>query len=197
VQPGDTAKRFGLCFLTVLFLGSLGAPLGFCDIYRYQDERGVWHFTNVKSDKRYRLYIRTPQEKPSSYLKDYAGIIKQASSRFGVAPSLIKAIIKTESDFDHKAVSRKGAKGLMQLMPETAGAMEVKDPYDPEENIFGGTRYLSRLLKRFGDVQKAVAAYNAGPDVVEKYHGVPPIPETRNFVQKVMGYYQHYKTKQP
>ena len=189
--------RLGFCFLTVLFLFSLGSPRAFSDIYRYQDESGVWHFTNVNTDKRYRLYIRTPREKSSSYIKKYERIIEQASLRFGVASSLIKAIIKTESDFDHKAVSQKGAQGLMQLMPETAGAMDVKDPYDPEENIFGGTRYLSRLLERFGDIRKALAAYNAGPDLVEKYQGVPPIPETRNFVQKVMNYYRHYKTKQP
>jgi len=75
--------------------------------------------------------------------------------------------------------------------------MDVRDPYDPEENIFGGTKYLSRLLVRFKDIKMALAAYNAGPDLVEKYQGVPPIPETRTFVQKVMNYYQRYNTKQP
>jgi soluble lytic murein transglycosylase-like protein len=192
----NRTRRVTFCFLTALFLLSLG-PKAFSDIYRYKDESGVWHFTNVKNDTRYRLYIRTRREKASTFIKKYEGIIKQASSRFGVAASLIKAIIKTESDFDHRAVSHKGAKGLMQLMPETAGAMEVKDPYDPEENIFGGTRYLSRLLARFGGIKKALAAYNAGPDLVEKYHGVPPIRETQDFVKKVMNYYRQYKTKQP
>lgn len=184
------------CFVVMLFLLSL-SPRAFSDIYRYRDDNGVWHFTNIKSDKRYRLYIRTLREKPSAYIKKFEGIIEQASSRFGVASSLIKAVIKAESDFDHRAVSHKGAKGLMQLMPETAGAMEVSDPYDPEENIFGGTRYLSRLLVRFKDIKKALAAYNAGPDLVEKYQGVPPIPETRTFVQKVMNYYLGYNNKQP
>jgi soluble lytic murein transglycosylase-like protein len=192
----NRTKRIAFCSLAVLFLLSLG-PRAFSDIYRYKDESGVWHFTNVKNDTRYQLYIRTPREKASTYIKKYEGIIEQASSRFGVASSLIKAIIKTESDFDHKAVSHKGAKGLMQLMPETAGAMEVQDPYDPEENIFGGTRYLSRLLARFGGIKKALAAYNAGPDLVEKYHGVPPIPETQDFVDKVMNYYRQYSAKQP
>jgi soluble lytic murein transglycosylase len=192
----NRTKRISFCFLIVLFLLSLG-PKAFSDIYRYKDENGVWHFTNVKNDTRYRLYIRTSREKASTYIKKYEGIIEQASSRFGVAPSLIKAIIKTESDFDHKAVSHKGAKGLMQLMPETADAMEVKDPYDPEENIFGGTRYLSRLLARFGGIKKALAAYNAGPDLVDKYHGIPPIPETQDFVQKVMNYYRQYSANRP
>jgi soluble lytic murein transglycosylase-like protein len=192
----NRTKRIAFCFLTVLFLVSLG-PQAFSDIYRYKDESGVWHFTNVKNDARYRLYIRTRREKASTYIKKYEGIIEQASSRFGVASPLIKAIIKTESDFDHRAVSHKGAKGLMQLMPETADAMEVKDPYDPEENIFGGTRYLSRLLARFGGIKKALAAYNAGPDLVEKYHGIPPIPETQDFVDKVMNYYRQYSANRP
>ena len=182
------------CVLLFLFLVFLG-PRAFADIYRYKDDNGVWHFTNVKNDKRYRLYIQTPREKPSAYIRRYDRIIQQAASRFGVASSLIKAIIKTESDFDHRAVSHKGAKGLMQLMPETAGAMDVKDPYNPEENIFGGTRYLSQLLARFKNLKMALAAYNAGPDLVEKYHGVPPIPETQNFVGKVLDYYQRYNTK--
>ncbi len=186
-------RRLGpatLVFMLVLFFSTQALS----DIYRYKDEKGVWHFTNVKNDKRYRLYIRTPRVKSAAYIKKYAGIIDQASSRFGVAPPLIKAIIKTESDFNHKAVSHRGAKGLMQLMPKTAGAMEVKDPYDPEENIFGGTRYFSQLLTRFKDVKMALAAYNAGPEVVERYRDVPPIPETRAFVDKVMRYYRHYKS---
>jgi soluble lytic murein transglycosylase-like protein len=193
---GNRRGKTVFCFLIMFFLISL-SPRAFSDIYRYKDDNGVWHFTNVKNDKRYRLYIRTPREKSTAYIKKYEGIIEQASSRFGVASSLIKAVIKTESDFDHRAVSHKGAKGLMQLMPETAGAMDVRDPYDPEENIFGGTKYLSRLLVRFKDIKMALAAYNAGPDLVEKYQGVPPIPETRTFVQKVMNYYQRYNTKQP
>jgi len=185
-------RKLGFAAL-VFMLPIFFSTQAFSDIYRYKDENGVWHFTNVRNDKRYRLYIRTPKETSAAYIKKYASIIDQASSRFGVAPPLIKAIIKTESDFDHRAVSHRGAKGLMQLMPKTADAMEVKDPYDPEANIFGGTRYFSQLLTRFKDVKKALAAYNAGPEVVERYQDVPPIPETRAFVEKVMRYYRHYK----
>ncbi len=166
------------------------------DIYRYVDKEGVWHFTNVRTDAQYKLYIKTTRKTPSKFIKEYEGIILQASRRFEVDASLVKAIIKAESYFDHKAVSHKGAQGLMQLMPQTANAMAVENPFDPEENIFGGTRYLSLLLKRFkNDKRLAVAAYNAGPERVETCNGVPPIAETERFVKKVMNYYRDYSSK--
>ena len=109
--------------------------------------------------------------------------------------SLIKAVIKAESDFDYQAVSGKGAQGLMQLMPETATDMEVRDPFNPEENILGGTRYLSLLLNRFDNNKSlALAAYNAGPENVENYQGIPPYPETQTFVKRVLNYYRKYRT---
>jgi soluble lytic murein transglycosylase len=166
------------------------------DIYRYVDKEGVWHFTNVRTDAQYKLYIKTTRKTPSKFIKEYEGIILQASRRFEVDASLVKAIIKAESYFDHKAVSHKGAQGLMQLMPQTANAMAVENPFDPEENIFGGTRYLSLLLKRFNnDKRLAVAAYNAGPERVETCNGIPPIAETERFVKKVMNYYRDYNAK--
>jgi soluble lytic murein transglycosylase-like protein len=163
------------------------------DIYRYQDEQGVWHFTNIKSDTRYKLFIRTPGREPTEYIKEYEELIQQASERFRVDPFLIKAVIKAESDFDYQAVSNKGAQGLMQLMPETAYDMEVGDPFNPEENIFGGTRYLGLLLERYkNDKTKALAAYNAGPERVEEYKGIPPFTETEDFVERVLNYYEAY-----
>ena len=179
--------------LTISVLAS--TPLS-ADIYRFMDKNGVWHFTNINTDRRYRLYIRTTSKKPLQYIKYYAGIIKQASRRFGVEPSLIKAVIKAESDFDQEAVSHKGAQGLMQLMPQTADQMDVESPFNPEENIFGGTRYLSLLLKRFKNNKiLALAAYNAGPERVESYQGVPPISETKTFVKRVLDYYKLYNAK--
>jgi len=166
------------------------------DIYRYVDKEGIWHFTNVRTDAQYKLYIKTTRKTPSKFIKEYEGIILQASRRFEVEASLVKAIIKAESYFDHKAVSHKGAQGLMQLMPQTSNAMAVENPFDPEENIFGGTRYLSLLLKRFNnDKRLAVAAYNAGPERVETCNGIPPIAETERFVKKVMNYYRDYSSK--
>lgn len=177
--------------VSILLLALCG--LASADIYRYQDEEGVWHFTNIRQDYRYRLYIRSTEKTATDYIRKYDDLIRKASKQFGIGPSLIKAVIKAESDFDHRAVSVKGAQGLMQLMPETASDMEVADPLDPESNIIGGTRYLSILLKRFSnDKELALAAYNAGPERVESCGGIPPIPETETFVKRVMAYYASY-----
>lgn len=172
-----------------------GARTSIADIYRFKDEKGVWHFTNINNDIRYRLFIRTYAKKPEKYIADYGHIIDQASERFKIDPHLIKAVIKAESDFDNGAVSGKGAQGLMQLMPKTADEMEVDNPFNPEENIFGGTRYLSILLERFdNDKSLALAAYNAGPEKVVAHNGVPPYDETKNFVRKVLNYYEEYRS---
>ena len=180
--------------MIVMVLSLCGQGLVLAEIFRYVDKSGVWHFTNRKTDIRYRLYIRSGSRTPSEYLVEYSGIVKKASDRFGVDIHFIKAIIKAESGFDHEAVSTKGAKGLMQLMPGTADDMAVMDPLDPEENIVGGTRYFSLMLKRFNnDKTLALAAYNAGPENVENYNGIPPFPETRAFVERVMRYYRSYK----
>jgi soluble lytic murein transglycosylase len=106
-------------------------------------------------------------------------------------PKLVQALIQVESGYNHRALSRKGAKGLMQLMPDTANLFRVSDPYDPEENVRGGTRYLRALVDRFpGRLDLAVAAYNAGPKAVERYGGVPPYQETRDYVRRVLALYQ-------
>jgi len=186
---------FQIAVLFLAFLPFVCTPL-WADIYRYVDKNGVWHFTNIKTDRRYTIYIRGTRKTPAEYIKEYSGIIKQASKRFGIDEHFIRAMIKAESGFDHKATSSKGAQGLMQLMPGTADDMAVEDPFDPEENIFGGTRYFSLLLKRFkNDKTLALAAYNAGPEAVESYKGVPPFPETKAFVKRVMGYYETYNSK--
>ena len=181
----------GVLFCSLVCL----SPWSFADIYRYKDERGVWHFSNIKSDARFRVFMRTPNyNKPAKqYIRDYDSAITKASKQFRVESSLIKAVIRAESDFDHTAVSHKGAQGLMQLMPDTASEMEVGDPFNPEENILGGTRYLSLMLERFrNNLKMALAAYNAGPERVEEYRGIPPYPETQNFVERVLKYYGQY-----
>ena len=166
------------------------------DIYRFRDENGVWHFTNVRSDPRYRLYIKKGGLKVKQYIINYDAIIHRAAEQFGVEAHLIKAVIMAESSFDPNAISKSGAQGLMQLMPSTADDMRVNNPFDPEENILGGTRYLSLLLKQFRQDKKlAIAAYNAGAKTVANHGSVPPIPQTRRFVEKVMKYYMELRKR--
>ncbi|MFW6147057.1 MAG: lytic transglycosylase domain-containing protein [Thermodesulfobacteriota bacterium] len=168
------------------------------DIYRFRDENGVWHFTNIPSDPRYRLYLKTSRLRAKQYIVKYDEIITKASRQFQVDPYLIKAIIKAESSFEPDAISQSGAQGLMQLMPATAKDMRVENPFDPEDNIIGGTKYLSLLLKRFNNnTQLAVAAYNVGASTVERCNGIPPIPQTRTFLKRVMAYYQQFREKNP
>lgn len=124
----------------------------------------------------------------------YDDIINEAAQKYNVEPALIKAVVRQESAFDPQATSYCGAQGLMQLMPETASDLGVKDAYDPRENIMGGAKYLSQLKTMFnGDLTKTIAAYNAGPGNVQSYGGVPPFQETQNYVDKVLGYYQENK----
>ena len=124
----------------------------------------------------------------------YDSYIQAVSKRHGVDFHLVKAVIKAESKFDHLAVSPKGAMGLMQIMPDTVDHMGVANPFNPEQNIDGGVRYLKWLLKVFdNDLNLALAAYNAGPNTVKRFKGVPPYAETRDYLRKVMQYYTDYK----
>lgn len=189
-------KRILLFFITVASFVLFSFRYTEADIYRFRDKDGVWHFTNIRSDVRYRLYIKTGGVKGKLYIKNYDTIIYKAAKQFDVEVSLIKAVIMAESSFNPNAVSESGAQGLMQLMPTTAADMKVDNPFDPEENIFGGTRYLGLLLKKFKQDKKlAVAAYNVGSTVVSSHNSVPPIPQTIRFVEKVMKYYMEFRKK--
>ncbi|MFH2093467.1 MAG: lytic transglycosylase domain-containing protein [Pseudomonadota bacterium] len=165
-------------------------------VYMYVDQNGVVNFTNVPTSSDYKLYIA---EKPKSInlalsTIKYDEMIRKAQKRYGVEFSLIKAVIKVESDFNPKAVSKKGAKGLMQIMPMNYEFLSIKDPFNPMQNIMGGTWYLQQLLKRYENkLPLALAAYNAGPEAVDRYQTIPPYKETRNYVQQVMKTYSQYK----
>jgi soluble lytic murein transglycosylase len=171
-------------FLSVLILVSLPAFSSHADIYKFRDKEGVIHFTNIPQKNR--DYKKVISEKKTPSGNYYSYIIRNKSRKYNIEPSIIRAVITAESNWNPTAVSKKGAIGLMQLMPETARDMQINNPYDPEENIEAGTRYLRFLLDKFDDnLTLALAAYNAGPGKIEKSGGVPPFPETKKFVRKV------------
>ncbi len=122
-------------------------------------------------------------------------LIEGQSARLGVDANLIKAVVQAESNFNPQAVSKAGAQGLMQLMPQTAAELGVKNSFDPYQNVDGGARYLKQLLNKYDNVPEAVAAYNAGPGAVDKYNGVPPYKETTHYVDKVVKLYEQYSTQ--
>ncbi|MCL2102554.1 MAG: lytic transglycosylase domain-containing protein [Syntrophorhabdaceae bacterium] len=178
---------------------------GDAHIYKYVDSQGVVHFSTTKHNNKYNLYMKTdpppsqrsPQGKRAGYDRNnwLGEYVRHYSKVHDISPELVHAIIKAESDGRRTAVSSKGAQGMMQLMPFTARQMDVKDPFDPIENVEGGIRYLKGLLVAFdGNVTKAVAAYNAGPNAVRRYGGVPPYKETREYVKRVLRYYRQYSS---
>ena len=126
----------------------------------------------------------------------YDGVIREAAELYELEVSLIKAVMKVESNFNPNAVSVKGAKGLMQIMPQNYDSLDIRNPFDPRENIMGGVKYLKQLLERYeGRKHLALAAYNCGPDTVDRYRTIPPIDETEQYVKKVLEYYKVYKAK--
>jgi hypothetical protein len=165
-------------------------------IYTRRNDRGVMEATNAPEENNYKLaypgkgtliHSAAWRLRPT-YSGEFDEDISAAAAQHGVSVDLVRAVIQVESDFDHLAVSSKGAQGLMQLMPDTARRMGVNDAFDARQNIFGGVRYLRLMLDMFqGDVRLAAAAYNAGPNAVVRYGGVPPFRETRGYVQKVQG----------
>ena len=168
------------------------------DYYSYVDSEGVMHLTNVPTSSKYKWLMsengrgKVKQSRVGG--SSYDTLIENISSAHGVETALVKAMIKVESDFDTYAVSEDGAAGLMQLMPETAAKMGVTDRHDPAQNVRGGVKFLKKLLGTFkSDLRLALAAYNAGENAVLKYGKVPPYPETKNYVKKVLMYRDKYK----
>jgi soluble lytic murein transglycosylase len=174
-------------YISLVLIISASASLSYADIYKYVDENGNTLFTNVYRGSKNAKVISEGHSEDHVNSNLYSYIISSMSSKYNIEPSVIKAVIAAESNWQHDAVSSRGAIGLMQLMPSTIKDMNVNDPYDPEDNIEGGTKYLRLLLDRFnGDLELALAAYNSGPGTVTKYNGVPPIKETRRYVRKVL-----------
>ena len=196
--------------------GLLVAGDAAADIYQYVDASGVIHFSNMRTDSRYRVYIRgdhanhnsvsgygggppgvavPPSDKDAARFTRYDEWIHQAAALYQIPEQLVRAVIKVESDYDPRAVSVSGARGLMQLMPDTANRLEVRDIDDPRENIFGGVRFLRILANDFnGDLELTIAAYNAGGEAVIRFGGIPPYQQTQHYVVKVTHYYHRYRT---
>jgi soluble lytic murein transglycosylase-like protein len=187
-------------FLTFLCLNLLFffAPFCHADIYKYTDAEGVIHLTNVPTDPDVPYVLVMKEKRVIFQLKGniagYDALIAKAAEKYRVDPFLVKAVIKAESNFNHKAVSPVGARGLMQLMPSTAAALQVKDSFHPETNIDGGVRYLRYLLNIFnGNLPLVLAAYNAGENAVMRHNNrIPPYPETQTYVRRVLNYFDGY-----
>jgi len=184
--------RSTLLGLILLLLLPLSAR---ADIYKYVDANGVIHFTNTPTSNQYNLYLKERSPRSSSVDSSaIRAIISRHAATFRLEEALVRAVIKAESGFNPRAVSKKGALGLMQLMPDTARLLKVRDPLDAEENIRGGSRYLRLMLDEFnGNLDLALAAYNAGPNAVRRHGGIPPYEETRIYVDRVKTYMQHYR----
>jgi len=197
-----------------LAIGLVPSAAG-ADIYHWKDAEGVDHFTNrPTASPGAKVYLKggaapsvagnlvrpgvtpfAPQDRDPGRYTRFDEFIRQASALYQIPEALVRAVIKVESDYDPRAVSYAGARGLMQLMPETAARMQVKDINDPRENIFGGVRYLRVLANMFnGDLDLSVAGYNAGEGAVVQYGGIPPYAQTRDYVVKVTKFYRRYKT---
>lgn len=190
-------RGIGACILAaaVFFPAQVKA-----DIYKKQLPDGTLCFTNCPIGDDWNVYYREKKKASSSFRfprrpsydpskkSNYDSMIRQIAFHHGVDPDIVKGIIHVESGYNPQALSCKGAMGLMQLMPETASILGVSDPWDPLENITGGTKYISYLLKKYnGDLTKALAAYNAGPAAVDSYNGIPPYQETQDYVRSVLG----------
>jgi soluble lytic murein transglycosylase-like protein len=198
--------RMGPSLVVLLLITAAAAARA--DIYAFTDTAGVTHYSNVPVDPRYQRVMAEP---PSDALvaaplgewrsraAAYSEMIDEAARRAEVSPALLRAVIAVESAFDPRAVSPKGAQGLMQLRPATARRYGVHRPFDPRDNLRGGASYIRDLLKRYGnDLELALAAYNAGEDAVER-HGrtIPPFPETQAYVPAVLKYYRRFLAATP
>jgi soluble lytic murein transglycosylase-like protein len=188
-------KRIACVAVLIGVLWGALPPAAGGDIYWFQDELGVVHMSNVPVDARFLFKEKEKRQKETKILSGkrktgYDKLIDRVARAEGLDADLLRAVVETESNFDPNAVSKKGAVGLMQLMPETAKGMGVSDPYHPAKNLEGGARHLRRLIDKYeGKLTLALSAYNAGEKAVELYKGIPPFPETQDYVRKVLKAY--------
>jgi hypothetical protein len=198
---GQTMFKKNFTFTLALILIFLMASVCHADIYKYIDEEGVIHLTNVPTEPDIPYVLVMREKRVMFQVKGdiclYDDLITRASEKYRVDSALVKAVIKAESNFNHKAVSPVGARGLMQLMPATAASLQVKDSFQPEHNIDGGVRYLRYLMNIFnGNLPLVLAAYNAGENAVIRYNNrIPPYRETQTYVKRVLTYLEGYSER--
>lgn len=204
-HPGNEGRSpMGWLLALTCALGLCGfAGPGWADgrLYTFTDADGTVHFTDRPQDGRYRLVVLSPgglTVRPAppprrSRSSDFDELIEEVANDHEVDPALVKAVVAAESNFETRAVSRAGALGLMQLMPATAAELGVRAPFEPAQNVRAGTQYLKMMLDRYDAVEIALAAYNAGPQTVDRHQGVPPYKETRAYVARVLRYYSKYR----
>ncbi len=196
----NTYRPYLVFFLALFFMLPIASYTMAGDLYVCRGANGSLSFTNVPSTGDCKEHVERPRfatsitptrTRRTSSLDEY---IQFVGVRYNVDPHLIKAVIRTESDFDIFAISEKGAQGLMQLMPGTARDLQVRNPFDALQNIDGGTRYLRQMLDTFnGNLKLSLAAYNAGPGAVKRAKGIPSYSETQDYVIKVLEYYRSYQ----
>jgi soluble lytic murein transglycosylase-like protein len=184
-----------LVLFVTLGLGMAGEVRA--EMYQCTEADGAVIFTNTPARAGCKLLggrrERLPLPASEGDSSQFDDLIYASSERYGVDPALVRAVVKAESNFNVVALSRKGAQGLMQLMPDTARLYNIVDAFNPTENIEGGVQHLKVLLDKYrGDLQLTLAAYNAGMQAVEKYGGIPPFAETREYVKRVLNFHQRY-----
>lgn len=197
-KANENIKLWITFFLSFLLFFHLATSFAWADIFKYVDDEGVLHLTNVPSSPNAK-YILVLKEKRILFrsgidINKFDHIILRAADKYKIDSALIKAVIKAESNFNQQAISPVGAQGLMQLMPATAYQLQVEDAFHPEKNIEGGVRYLRYLLNLYqNNLTLALAAYNAGEKAVAKYgNQVPPFKETKNYVNRVLSFYKTF-----
>ncbi|MCF8031402.1 MAG: lytic transglycosylase domain-containing protein [Desulfohalobiaceae bacterium] len=178
----------------VLSVFALGQAVQAEGLFYYKDENGVMHVTDTPDSKKYKPFCVFGDKRYSR--KELEWLVRKYGARYGVDPNLGVAVLKAESDFQRGAESSSGAQGLMQIMPVTQKDLGVKDPFDPEDNIAAGVRYLGWLLEKYDRVRLAVAAYNAGPGIVDQYGGIPPYQETKEYVERVISFYSRFQNQE-